>query len=58
MLQLDAVTVRYGNFTAIDRVDISLTHGEITVLLGANGAGKTTLFKTLSGLLGCVPSFL
>ncbi|WP_142810626.1 ABC transporter ATP-binding protein [Tepidiphilus olei] len=51
MLQLDAVTVRYGNFTAIDRVDISLTHGEITVLLGANGAGKTTLFKTLSGLL-------
>lgn len=51
MLQLEALTVRYGNFTAIDRVDLAVAAGEITVLLGANGAGKSTLFKTISGLL-------
>lgn len=42
---------RFGNFVAVDNVDLELRHGEIFGLLGANGAGKTTTIKMLCGLL-------
>ena len=45
------VTRRFGAFTAVDRVTLSLRQGEIYGLLGPNGAGKTTLIKMLCGLL-------
>ena len=49
--QARAVTRRFGSFTAVDRVDLQVSSGEIVGLLGANGAGKTTLIKMLLGLL-------
>lgn len=43
--------VRFGNFTAVDRVGFSVPPGEIFGFLGANGAGKTTTIRVLTGLL-------
>jgi ABC-2 type transport system ATP-binding protein len=45
------LTKRYGAFTAVDRVDLSIKQGEIYGLLGPNGAGKTTVIKMLAGIL-------
>lgn len=50
MLEVRDLTVKYGNFTALHGVSLTVQPGEIVVLLGANGAGKSTLFRTLSGL--------
>ena len=46
----DALTCRFGSFTAVDRVSLTVDEGEILGLLGPNGAGKTTLIKMLCGL--------
>jgi ABC-2 type transport system ATP-binding protein len=44
------LTKRYGTFTAVDRLDLSVRHGEVFGLLGPNGAGKTTTILMLLGL--------
>ncbi len=44
------LTKRYGGFTAVDRLDLNLTRGEVFGLLGPNGAGKTTTILMLLGL--------
>jgi len=46
--ELDAVTVRYGQVTAVDRVTADSAPGLITALLGPNGAGKSSLLRVLS----------
>ena len=46
-----SVTVRFGDFTAVDSASLSVRSGEVVGLLGANGAGKTTLLLTLLGLV-------
>ena len=45
------VTIRFGTFTAVDRVSLSVERGEVFGLLGPNGSGKTTLIRALCGLL-------
>jgi ABC-2 type transport system ATP-binding protein len=45
------VSKRYGDFTALDRVDLDVSAGEILALLGPNGAGKTTLISIVAGLV-------
>jgi len=45
------LTVRFGDFTAVDRLSFAVERGEIFGFLGANGAGKTTAIRTLCGLL-------
>ena len=45
-----ALTKRYGEFTAVDKLDLSVRHGEVFGLLGPNGAGKATTILMLLGL--------
>jgi branched-chain amino acid transport system ATP-binding protein len=49
---LEAVDVRkrYGDFTALDGVSLSVDEGEFVSIIGPNGAGKTTLVNLLTGL--------
>ena len=45
------VTRRFGEITALDRLDIAIAPGTISVLLGPNGAGKTTAIRMITGSL-------
>lgn len=45
------LTMRFGDFTAVDDVSFSIERGEIFGFLGSNGCGKTTTMKMLTGLL-------
>lgn len=45
------LTRRFGDFTAVDSVDFTISRGEIFGFLGSNGCGKTTTMKMLTGLL-------
>lgn len=50
-VELRELTKRFGPFTAVDRVSLSVGEGEIFGFLGANGAGKSTTIRMLCGLL-------
>ena len=51
MIRLDGLTKRYGDFTAVDRIDLVVPRGELFGLLGPNGAGKTTTLRMIAGIL-------
>ncbi|WP_237370986.1 ribosome-associated ATPase/putative transporter RbbA [Rhizobium sp. SL42] len=50
-IEADHLTMRFGDFTAVDRVSFRIPRGEIFGFLGSNGCGKTTTMKMLTGLL-------
>lgn len=50
-IDLHEVTKRFGDFTAVDRLSLTIPQGELFAFLGPNGAGKTTTIKMLVGLL-------
>jgi ABC-2 type transport system ATP-binding protein len=50
-VEVRELTKRFGAFTAVDRVSLSVGEGEIFGFLGANGAGKSTTMRMLCGLL-------
>lgn len=51
ILEFKSVTKKYGSFTALSNVSLTLERGRIIGLLGPNGSGKTTLIKLINGLL-------
>ena len=51
MLELRAVSKRYGGVVATDEVTLEVTRSEVHALIGPNGAGKTTLIGQISGVL-------
>ena len=50
-IEAEHLTVRFGDFTAVDDVSFRISRGEIFGFLGSNGCGKTTTMKMLTGLL-------
>lgn len=51
VLEVKNLSIKFGDFTAVDDVSFSVHRGEIFGFLGANGAGKTTTIRMLCGLL-------
>ncbi len=49
--QAHDLTLRFGDFTAVDNVSFAIGRGEIFGFLGSNGCGKTTTMKVLTGLI-------
>ncbi len=50
-ISLEGLTKKFGDITAVDRVDLSIEKGELFGLLGPNGAGKSTIIKMLTTML-------
>ncbi len=50
IIELDALSKKYGSFTAVDELSLTISKGEIFGLLGPNGAGKSTTILMILGL--------
>ncbi|MCL2873444.1 MAG: ABC transporter ATP-binding protein [Defluviitaleaceae bacterium] len=50
-VKINNLTKRFGSFTALNGVNLTITEGEVFGLIGPNGAGKTTTIRTLLGIL-------
>ena len=51
MIEIQGLTKKFGNFTAVDHIDLTIETGEFFGLLGPNGAGKTTTISMLCTVL-------
>lgn len=51
MIEVSHLTKRYGDFKAVDDINLIAESGKITILLGPNGAGKSTTIKSIANLL-------
>ena len=51
MLEMKELVKRYGNFTAVDHLSLTVPDGSIYGFVGPNGAGKTTTMRIMAGLL-------
>ncbi len=50
-IEVENLTKRFGDFTAVDGLNFTVAHGEVFGLLGPNGAGKSTLIRMLTTLV-------
>src|SRR5260370_28433214 len=51
VVELRGLTKRYGSNTVVDRLDLTIGHGELVCLLGPSGCGKTTTLRLVAGFL-------
>ncbi len=51
LIEAKAISKSFGDFTALEAVDLTIGSGEFVAIVGPNGAGKTTLVNLLTGLL-------
>jgi len=51
IIEIKRLVKKFGDFTALDGVDLNVYEGEVFGLLGPNGAGKTTIINVVLGLL-------
>ena len=51
MIQVENITKKYGNFTAVDSISFEIDEGEIVGFLGPNGAGKSTTMNMITGFI-------
>jgi ABC-2 type transport system ATP-binding protein len=52
VIEIEGLTRRFGDITAVDGLTLTIAEGEVFGLLGPNGAGKTTTIRMLAGLIG------
>ena len=50
LIRAENVSVRFGDFTAVNNMSLHVDRGEIHALIGPNGAGKTTFFNAITGV--------
>src|SRR4051794_41801699 len=50
-VELDRLSVRFGNFIAVRNASLNIAGGEFFSFLGPSGCGKTTILRTISGFL-------
>lgn len=58
MIELGALSMRFGGLTAVDKLDLTVPEGEIVSVVGPNGAGKTTVFNLISGVLRATGGYI
>jgi branched-chain amino acid transport system ATP-binding protein len=51
VLRTEALTIRFGGLTALNKVNLEIQRGEIRAIIGPNGAGKSTFFNCVTGVL-------
>lgn len=51
IVEITGLHKKYGDFTAVDRIDLKVPYGQVFGVLGPNGAGKTTTLRMITGLL-------
>ena len=51
MIQIENITKKYGNFTAVNNINFQIEEGEIVGFLGPNGAGKSTTMNMITGFI-------
>lgn len=51
MLDVSKLIIKYGQFLAVDGIDVKVDKGEIVGVIGANGAGKSSLLRAIAGLV-------
>jgi ABC-2 type transport system ATP-binding protein len=51
LVEVRELTKKFGNFTALDHVELTMDAGEICGFIGPNGAGKSTTIRVLLGML-------
>ena len=51
MIQVENITKKYGDFTAVDNINFEIDEGEIVGFLGPNGAGKSTTMNMITGFI-------
>ena len=49
-VRVEQLTVRFGDFTAVDDLSLEIEDGELVVFLGPSGCGKTTTLRCIAGL--------
>ncbi len=52
ILYLEDLTVQFGGFRALNKLSLSIDHGELRCVIGPNGAGKTTMMDVITGKTG------
>ena len=50
IVRLEKVVKRFGDFTALNGVDVSISEGEVVVIIGPSGSGKSTMLRTINQL--------
>jgi ABC-type Fe3+/spermidine/putrescine transport system ATPase subunit len=51
VIELKNLTMRFGNITAVDNIDLNVKSGEYVAILGPSGCGKTTIVRMIAGIL-------